>query len=75
MKVHGSISRSEILNIQKKADILLLLTWNDPKQKGLLGGKIFEYIASGNAILSIGVFKDISSEIVVENKFGIATMI
>ena len=73
VKIHGSISRSEILNIQKKADILLLLTWNDPKQKGLLGGKIFEYIASGNAILSIGAFKDTPSEIVVEDKFGIAT--
>ena len=73
VKIHGSISRSEILNIQKKADILLLLTWNDPKQKGLFGGKIFEYIASGNAILSIGAFKDTPSEIVVEDKFGIAT--
>jgi len=73
VKIHGSISRSEILNIQKKADILLLLTWNSSKEKGLLGGKIFEYIASGNTILSIGAFKDTPSEIVVEDKFGIAT--
>jgi len=73
VKIHNSISRSEILNIQKKADILLLLTWNSSKKKGLLGGKIFEYIASGNPILSIGAFKDTPSEIVVEDKFGIAT--
>jgi len=73
VKIHGSISRSEILNIQKKADILLLLTWNSSKEKGLLGGKIFEYIASGNTILSIGAFKDTPSEIVVKDKFGIAT--
>ena len=73
INIHDSIPRSEILNIQKKADILLLLTWNSSKEKGLLGGKIFEYIASGNAILSIGAFKDTPSEIVVEDKFGIAT--
>jgi len=73
VKIHDLVPRSEILNIQKKADILLLLTWNDPKQKGILTGKLFEYIASGNAILSIGAFKDTPSEIVVEDKFGIAT--
>ena len=73
VKIHGLVPRSEILNIQKKADILLLLTWNDPKQKGILTGKFFEYIASGNAILSIGAFKDTPSEIVVEDKFGIET--
>ena len=73
VKIHDLVPRSEILNIQKKADILLLLTWNSPKEKGILTGKFFEYIASGNAILSIGVFKDTPSEIVVEDKFGIAT--
>ena len=73
VKIHDLVPRSEILNIQKKADILLLLTWNSPKEKGILTGKFFEYIASGNAILSIGAFKDTPSEIVVEDKFGIAT--
>jgi hypothetical protein len=73
VNIHESIPRSEILNIQKKADILLLLTWNSPKEKGVLTRKFFEYIASGNAILSIGAIKDTPSEIVVKDKFGIAS--
>ena len=73
VNIHDSIPRSEILNIQKKADILLLLTWNSPKEKGILTGKFFEYIASENAILSIGAIKDTPSEIVVKDKFGIAS--
>lgn len=73
INIHDSIPRSEILSIQKNADILLLLTWNSPKEKGILTGKFFEYIASGNAILSIGAIKDTPSEIVVKDKFGIAT--
>ena len=73
VKIHDKVSRSEVLIIQKKADILLFLAWNDPKQKGVMTRKLFEYIASGNVILSIGEIKDVASKIVVENNFGIAS--
>lgn len=71
--VHQPVSRDDAIKLQQESDILLLLTWNDPKEKGVLTGKLFEYIGSGNAILSIGAINDDASVIVTSNGFGIAT--
>lgn len=71
--VHQPVARDEAIKLQQDSDILLLLTWNDPKEKGVLTGKLFEYIGSGNAILSIGAIEDDASKIVVNNGFGLAT--
>lgn len=71
--VHQPVSRDDAIKLQQESDILLLLTWNDPKEKGVLTGKLFEYIGSGNAILSIGAIEDDASKIIVDNNFGIAT--
>jgi hypothetical protein len=40
---------------QRDADGLLFLEWNDPSARGVLTGKIFEYIRSGRPILGIGI--------------------
>ncbi len=71
--VHDPVTRAESLKIQRAADILLLLTWNDEREKGILTGKLFEYIGSGKAILSIGAIEDDASKIVTSNQFGIAS--
>jgi len=48
------LSRPEALAAQRDADLLLHLGWTDPKNDGWLSGKVFEYMASGNPILSVG---------------------
>lgn len=47
----GIVDRTKALRIQHEADVLILLA--DPNQKGILTGKVFEYLASRNPILCI----------------------
>ncbi len=54
VSIPGSISRSESLKKQKEADFLLFLDWDDPEVRGVLTGKIFEYIQSNTPVLSVG---------------------
>ena len=55
IKLHGFVSRSKSLSVQKNSDLLLMLEWNNPKAIGVLTGKLFEYLASGVPIIAIGV--------------------
>jgi glycosyltransferase involved in cell wall biosynthesis len=48
------LSRKEALLAQREADLLLHLGWTDLKNDGWLSGKVFEYMAAGTPILSIG---------------------
>lgn len=45
---HGFVSRETSIAMQKQADALLLLTWNEKTYQGVVPGKLFEYIAIGN---------------------------
>ncbi|MDF3838765.1 glycosyltransferase [Cupriavidus basilensis] len=56
--VHGHVTRDVALQAQKSADLLLLLESGSADAKGVLTGKIFEYVASGTPILSVGSEKD-----------------
>ncbi|OQA52538.1 MAG: hypothetical protein BWY45_03153 [Euryarchaeota archaeon ADurb.Bin294] len=56
--LHGRVSHSESLQAQQKSQVLLLLTWNDPTQEGIVTGKIYEYFASGRPVLAIGHHPD-----------------
>ncbi len=49
---HGLVSRKEALNLQVESDLLILLTSNSEKLKGVLTGKLFEYIESKKPILT-----------------------
>ncbi|WP_281950370.1 glycosyltransferase [Nitrosophilus kaiyonis] len=55
INIKGFVSREESLKVQKESDMLLLLEWNDPSAKGVLTGKLFEYLVSGRPILGIGI--------------------
>jgi glycosyltransferase involved in cell wall biosynthesis len=52
------LSRADSLAAQRDADLLLHLGWTDPKNDGWLSGKVFEYMASGTPILSVGAGPD-----------------
>jgi hypothetical protein len=61
--LNEAIEHGRVIEIQKNADILLLLGWNDPKEKGVATGKLFEYIGRKKMIMAItyplGVVADI----------------
>jgi len=54
IRLMGHVTREKALEAQRNADILLLLESPAPEARGVLTGKIFEYIVSGRPILCIG---------------------
>jgi len=49
----GSVAFRESFAVQQRATILLLLNWDDSAQKGILTGKVFEYLGARRPILAI----------------------
>ena len=73
VKFGGTLSRSEAIAQQSSADVLLLLTWNDPRENGILTGKLFEYIGARKPILLIGDTGGTAAQLIINNQFGIAS--
>ncbi len=44
---------NDALKLQESAHLNILLTWASEDQKGILTGKLFEYLGTGNLILTI----------------------
>lgn len=65
------IPHNQVITEQQKSDMLLLFVNNTPNAKGILTGKIFEYMASGRPILCIGPEDGDSARILNETKTGI----
>ncbi len=71
--MHGLIPREEALKKQREAQILLLLTWNDPTERGVYTGKVFEYLAARRPILSIGISGGVVEALLKETNAGVHT--
>lgn len=73
---HGFVSREESIALQKSADALLLLTWNEKAYQGVVPGKLFEYMATGRvpiiALVTGDVVNSEVSQIVRTSKAGCA---
>lgn len=49
------VSRDESLAVQKRSTGLLFLENDDPSSRGVLTGKLFEYMVSGTPIVAVGI--------------------
>tara|TARA_B100001093_G_scaffold516558_1_gene595641 strand:- start:5034 stop:6317 length:1284 start_codon:yes stop_codon:yes gene_type:complete len=67
----GYVPHREVIKYQKKSKLLLLMINNTPNAKGIITGKVFEYIASKRPILVIGPEDGDLSTIVNTTKSGI----
>ncbi len=65
------LPHSEVIKEYKKAACLLLLLNDSEIAKGHIPGKLFEYLASGTAILALGPVDSDVSKIIEENSAGI----
>ena len=70
-KHYGVISREECLQKQREAQVLLMLKWEDPKDRGVYSGKIFEYLAAKRPILATGGYDDVVSDLIYETGTGL----
>lgn len=52
---HGFVSRADSLAAQARSSLLLLLESSAPEARGVLTGKLFEYLVSGIPILAVGI--------------------
>lgn len=67
------IPQKELLKIQAGVDILMLLRWDNPREDGVIAGKLFEYIGAGKTILSIGSTTGEAADIIRDNDFGVVS--
>ena len=72
VRINGQIPYRQSLATQRSADILLLLLWNNPKEKGVYTGKLFEYIGAGRPILAIGNHDNVAAELLRSRRLGVA---
>ena len=68
----GVISRNESWEKQRESHVLLLLNWEDPKEKGVYTLKLFEYLAAWRPIMASGGFYGSDIEkLLKETKTGV----
>ena len=65
------VNHSEAIDYMQKASVLLLIIPEIKNNKGILTGKLFEYLATGNPILNIGPKDGDAASILKENAFTI----
>jgi len=70
VKQFGIVSREAVLKGQRESQVLLLIKWDDPGERGAYTAKIFEYLAAGRPILAIGGYEDVVSELLTETETG-----
>jgi hypothetical protein len=70
--LHDTVTRDRSIYLQRNAQILLLLTWNDPDEKGIYTGKIFEYLAAQRPILSIGDKGSVVDDLLLRTRAGVS---
>jgi glycosyltransferase involved in cell wall biosynthesis len=56
----GLVPRAKALHMQRDANALLFLGFETEKVKGILTGKLFEYLIAGPQILAVGINSDSS---------------
>jgi glycosyltransferase involved in cell wall biosynthesis len=64
------LPHEEVLKVQQRSQALLLLINNTPNAKGILTGKLFEYIASGRPVICIGPVDGDAAKILQETGAG-----
>lgn len=70
VSVEGECTHEEALQYQSNADLLLLLLWDTPEERGVLTGKLFEYLASRRPIIVLGCKDGLAAQLVEDRNAG-----
>ncbi|MDR2121670.1 MAG: glycosyl transferase family 1 [Flavobacteriaceae bacterium] len=66
----GYLSHTKSILEMNDSNILLITSFNEEKSKGIIPGKLFEYLASGKTILSIGTKEADVERIITKTETG-----
>ena len=70
LKIGGKIPHDEVLKRQLSSDVLLLISWDNEKEKMFIPGKIYEYFALKKPVLSIGHKEGSLKDLIEETNVG-----
>jgi hypothetical protein len=73
IEICAPVPRRDILRIEREADVLLLCRWADPRDDGVIPGKLFEYIGARRPILAVGSTTGEAAAIVRQGGFGLVS--
>ncbi|ABU56905.1 conserved hypothetical protein [Roseiflexus castenholzii DSM 13941] len=73
LDVRDAVPHREALAQQRAADVLLLLLWNDPRERGVYTGKLFEYLGARRPILGIGPADNVAADLIRERRAGMVS--
>lgn len=71
VRLLGVVSHKDVIDLQYKSDIQVLLQWNSPEDVATVPGKIFEYIAARRPILATGYRHSVTAEIIRRFNLGL----
>ena len=71
VEVDFNVPRDEVIRRQRCAQVLLHLRWDDPSQRGIITGKIYEYLAARRPILSTGRYGDVVVDLLDRTAAGV----
>jgi glycosyltransferase involved in cell wall biosynthesis len=83
VETHAAVPYDRVVTLQRMADVLLMLRWNDPSERGIVPGKLFEYVGARRPILCLGygqgdvpdIMRDRALGLVSEDPAAIATQL
>ncbi len=68
-----TVSFMDSLQLQRGADVLLYLSWNDTTQTGIFSGKLLQYFGAQRPILAVGNTKNAPARVIQERGLGFAS--
>lgn len=74
LDIRDAVAHREALAQQRAADALLLLLWNDPRERGVYTGKLFEYLGARRPILGIGPADNVAADLIRERQAGVISV-